>query len=100
MARTHRRTRGGGQALDDRLEPPPGCDQVLRNHSVGSTCSGAASGAAIDDGDPHQQVVGRRLGVLDEHVEIAVVVEHAGVEQLVLGLVLRPRPRLVATRSL
>ena len=30
------------------------------------------------------------LGVLDEHVEVAVLVEHAGVEQLVLGLIPAP----------
>ena len=70
------------------FEPPPFCDQVLRNHSVGSTCSGAASGPRLHDADPDQHVIGRRLGVFDEDVEVAVVVEHAGVEQLVLGLVL------------
>ena len=41
----------------------------------------------VDRGDAHEDVFGRALGVLDEHVEIAVVVEDAGVEELVLHLV-------------
>ena len=32
-------------------------------------------GAAIEDGDPHQDVVGRGLGIFDEYVEIAIVGE-------------------------
>ena len=31
-------------------------------------------------------VVRRRLGVFDEHVEVAILVEHAGVEQFVFEL--------------
>ncbi len=73
-------------------------DQVLRNQSVGSTCSVGRLGSAIVDGDLDENVVRRRLRVFDEHVEIAVLIEHAGVEQLVLE-VLRVRLRLVATRS-
>ncbi len=41
-------------------------------------------GAAVVDGDPEEDVLRRRLGVLDEDVEVAVVVEDAGVEQLEL----------------
>ena len=41
-------------------------------------------GAAVGDRDLDQDVFGRRLRVLDEHVEVAVAVEHARVEQLVL----------------
>ena len=37
--------------------------------------------------DANQHVVGCRLGVFDEHVEVAIVVEHPGVEQFVLRLV-------------
>ena len=40
--------------------------------------------AAVMNGDLDQDVVGRLLGVFDEHVEVAIFVEYAGVEQLVL----------------
>ena len=43
--------------------------------------------AAIVDRDLNQNVFGRLLGILDEHVEVAVLVEHARVEQLVLEFV-------------
>ena len=44
-------------------------------------------GAGIDDADPHQDVLGRGLRVLHVHVEPAVLVEDAGVDELVLRLV-------------
>ena len=47
---------------------------------------------AIVDGDADQHVLRTRLGVLDEHVEVAVAVEDAGIEQLVLELLARPAP--------
>ena len=43
--------------------------------------------AAIVRSDEHQNVLGRDLCVLHENVEVAVLVEHAGVEQLKLRLV-------------
>ena len=55
--------------------------------------------SAVGRGDLHQDVVGRALGVLDEHVEVPVVVEDAGIEQLVLHVVARAlavRPYKVA----
>ena len=61
-------------------------DQVLRNQSVGSRCSGAASGPRLWTRDADQEVVGIGLGVLDDDVEVAVVVEDAGVDQLELRL--------------
>jgi hypothetical protein len=48
----------------------------LRNHSVGNTCKGARN----------QDVVGRRLGVLDHDVEETVSGERAGVGHLVFRL--------------
>src|ERR1700730_2993061 len=39
---------------------------------------------AIDDGDTNQDVFDIRLGVLDENIKIAVLVEDARVQQLVL----------------
>ena len=41
----------------------------------------------IVDGDLNQDVFGRVLGVFDEHVEIPILVEDAGVEQLILELI-------------
>ena len=54
--------------------------------------------AAVLHRDLHENVFGRRLGILDEDVEIPIVVEHAGVEQLVLQLA--ATPRLVALDDL
>ena len=45
---------------------------------------------AVVDGDADEHVLRAVLRVLDEHVEVAVVVEDAGVEQLVLHLLPRP----------
>ena len=70
-------------------------DQVLRNQTCGSTWIAAVFGAAVVDRHPHQHVVRPGLGVLDEDVEVAVVVEDAGVEQLVLRLVLAAAPVLL-----
>jgi hypothetical protein len=39
---------------------------------------------AVVDGDADGHVLGRRLRVLHEHVEVAVVVEDAGIEELEL----------------
>ena len=47
-------------------------------------CSVGRLGAAVERLDPDADVLGRRLGVLDDDVEVAVVVEDAGVEQLEL----------------
>ena len=47
-------------------------------------------GAAVGHGDAHQDIVGIRLRVLGEHVEVPLIVEHTGVEELVLGLRLAP----------
>src|SRR5689334_4684024 len=43
-------------------------------------------GATVDNADLDEQVIGRLLGVLDEHVEVAILVEDTGVEQLILWL--------------
>ena len=44
-------------------------------------------GTAVDRRDADQHVLVSRLGVLDEHVEVAVGGEHAGIEQLELRLI-------------
>jgi hypothetical protein len=50
------------------------------------------------DADANQDVGRRLLGVLDDDIEIPVVVEHAGVEELELRIV-RPRRRFSSTSS-
>ncbi len=45
--------------------------------------------ASIVRGDPDEQVIGFRLGVFHEHIEVPVVVENAGIEQLVLEVLAR-----------
>jgi len=52
---------------------------------------------AIFDLDPHKDVFGGCLGVLDEHVEVVIGIEHACVKQFVLEL-LAAAARLVSTR--
>ena len=66
--------------------------QVLRNHRVGSTCSAAASGPRLHRLIWIRMSVGTGLRVLDEHVEISVVVEYAGIEQLVFQVVAAAPP--------
>ncbi len=63
---------------------PGSQDQSLRAQSCGRMCSGAGVRPAIVHGDLHQDVVGGRLGVFDLDVEIAALVEDAGVHQLEL----------------
>jgi hypothetical protein len=46
-------------------------------------------GAAIGYLDAHENVFGRGLAVLDDHIEISIVRKDARVEQLVLGLIAR-----------
>jgi hypothetical protein len=47
-------------------------------------------GTAVVHRDLDQDVLGGRFGVLHKHVEVAIVVEHAGVEELVFQLIARP----------
>ena len=53
-------------------------------------------GAAVVHRDVDQDVVGRRLAYSTKHIEVAVLVEHARVEQLVFEFV-APAARLVST---
>jgi hypothetical protein len=50
---------------------------------------------AIDCGNPDQEVFDTAFGVFDEHVEVPVVVEHPGLEQLEFGAVPAATPILV-----
>ena len=67
--------------------PRPGVAEPERRQQV----QRRRLGPAVGDGDADQDVVGRRLRVLGEDVEVAVVVEDAGVDQLELGLALAAR---------
>ena len=70
--------------------PSSSHDQVLRNQAVGSTWSVSVSGPALVTRTVMSRSVGVGLGVVDLDDPVPVVVERAGVEQLVLGLVLAP----------
>ena len=50
---------------------------------------------SVVHGDPHENVVRTRRSEFEEYVEVAIVVEDPGVEQLEFGLVLAPSTVLV-----
>jgi hypothetical protein len=60
---------------------------VLRNHSVGKQVQAGRLRTAVGHGDNHAQVRRRRLRIVDRDRPVPVLVEDAGVDQLVLGLV-------------
>ena len=66
--------------------PGPGVAEPQRGQEV----ERGGLGAAVDGGHPHQDVFRRGLGVLDDHVEVPVLVEQAGLDQLVLELAAVP----------
>ena len=87
----HRLGGDGGAALDGwaRLQasapaapaPRPGVAEPDRRQHADRR----RLGPAVGHRDLHQQIFAVDLGVLDEHVEVAIAVEDAGVDQLVLG---------------
>ena len=82
---------GPSAVSDGRLiavAPGPGVAEPERRQQV----QGRGLGTAVVGCDQQQDVVRRGLGVLDHHVEVAVLVEDAGVEQLVLEVLLAARP--------
>jgi hypothetical protein len=70
------------------LPPRPGVPEPERREHVDPR----GLGPAVVDRDADQDVFRAFLGVLEEHVEVSVVIEHAGVDQLVLELLPRPAP--------
>src|SRR6516165_4126206 len=52
--------------------------------------NGSRFGSAVVHRNPNEQILRSGFGILDEHIEVAVVLEHAGVKQLILELVARP----------
>ena len=75
--------RGLGDILTPRpqITEPDGWQEVQRG----------SFGSAIVHRNLDQQIFGRGLGVFHEHVEIPILIEHPGVQQLVLEVV-RPAP--------
>ena len=63
-------------------EPAPG----VAEPDLGQHVDRRFVGTAIGDGQPQQDVVGARLGIFDIDIEIAVVVEDAGIDDLEFGL--------------
>ena len=72
--------------------------QVLRNHRVGSTCSAAVSGPRLHTLIWIRMSSGAGLRVFDEHIEVAILVEYAGIEQFIFQVV-ATAPPVVSTRS-
>ena len=93
-ARMPSRRAVGGEARARRAVPGPGVAEPDRRQQV----ERRRLRAAVVDRDLDEDVLGRRLGVLDEDVEVAAVVEDAGVEQLVLGLGSIARRRFSSSR--
>ena len=82
----------GSGSRDRRLRrvvaPRPGVAEPERGEEVQRRCVRAA----VVRGDEHRDVVVAGLRVLDDHVEVAVLVEDAGVQELVLHLLLAAAP--------
>ena len=76
---------GGERRLRGPGGPRPGVPEPERGQEV----HGGRLRPAVPDADPDEDVLRRRLRVFDEHVEVPVVVEDAGVDQLEFGLVAR-----------
>ena len=94
--RVRARRSGRRRRRADRLGLPPAGshDQSLRNQRVGRTWRVAASGPRLRTTTRMRMSVGVGLRVVDLDDPVAVVVEDAGVEQLVLRLELRASPVL------
>ncbi len=95
VGRQHRTALGTELRPDGVRAPRPG----IPVPELGDQMQRRRLGAAIVGGDPEQDVVAGCLGVLDDHVEVAVVVEGPGVDQLVLRLTHAPRGVLVEPAS-
>jgi hypothetical protein len=100
--RPERRVLGedGGPSAASAASPAPSTGSpTTRYCGTRASAAGAASRPrpAVRDGDPDQDVVGTVLGVLDEDVEVAALVEDAGVRDLELRVGLSPA-RFSSTR--
>src|SRR5581483_6214680 len=76
----HRRLRG---ILAPLASTRPGVPEPQRRQQM----QRRGIGAAIGHGDPDQHIVRRGLRVLRRHIEVAALVENAGIDQLILGIV-------------
>ena len=56
--------------------------------------------AAVERFEPDQDIVGPALGVFDEDIEIAVLIEDSGVDQFKLEISLAPFPIFLEQRRI
>ncbi len=78
-----------------RSAPRPGVSEPERRQKM----QRRRLGPSVVDGQANEDIVGRGLGVLDLHIEVAVLVEQAGVDQLVLRRVHPPLAVLLHQRG-
>ena len=79
-------TNGGQGGLGRTFIPGPCVPEPQRRQQVDRR----GVGPAVVRRHEHQDVVRGGLGVLDQHIEIAIVVERAGVQELVFHVLLAP----------
>lgn len=77
---------GPGQVAFTRFAPRPGVAEDKLRQQV----QACLFRPPVGDRDPHEDVFRIGLGVLNEDVEVAVVVEDPGIGQFILGIVMRP----------
>ena len=77
-----------GRARRGTRQERPGVTEPERRQQV----QRPGLGPSVAHGDAHEDVLGGRLGVLDEDVEVPVAVQAPGVQQLVLHRIDGPRP--------
>ena len=75
-------------------------DHVLRNQAWGRMCNRSALGSPVVHAHPHQDIVGLGLRIFDLDVEIAVVVEQPGVDELELRFSAAASPRILVDEAL
>ena len=81
--RVFRRGLGLRDGCDHRTIGPVAPVPDIARPELGQHMQARLFRTAISDGDAHQDVVGGRLRILDEDIEVAAFVENAGVDQLV-----------------
>ena len=82
----------GGMALgaglfQHRLRAAPRPRPRVAEPQRGENMQGGRRGAAVADGDLDQHILGRRLRVFHEDIEVAVLIGYAGIEKLIFGFV-------------
>src|SRR6516164_408177 len=86
---SHQVAQGSQRRLDATRHPRPGI-AVPQGWQQVQPCGVSTT---VVDGESNDDVFGRCLGVLDEHIEVAIVVEHTGVDELIFAI--PPGPLLI-----